>query len=501
MKKNKGYSLVELLIGMVVLVIVLMEVYMVMDNGSKVYSKGSADVALQTEAQQTILQLEDLIIDVNSDIKYTPPVGGISENGTLSISNNDGTVYTISFNGSDPKRAALNYGQLMYTRTDPSGTSGTIPLSDYVSMFYVDTSQIETNTGNTVVLSLKMSNGTYSYSTSKEVFLRNKLGVSSNSYGPSSSGGDYDLTVLRYKEYDLSDMLFEYDGDVCTYFVWEDDTGTSFTTNMADPSNRWSITSNDHLKCNANTNKTWNVSGSTKIWGYKDAAMSTSDPTKHCVILITTDPVGCGLKDANNSVAYMNWYSSSSIAGVCMTQVYGIDVNSALTVDFNMEYANKSTSINASSVEGTNMNILEGEGTPLTKTGIKKLTSDGNPDNASITHCASPIFGYKVWSGQKKVYPDNIAGPDYTLICGDQYIYMDGIQNTFCSYNGSEWISPNCFFDKFNNLGNEKFFGYCVIHFQDGKDLRFPVYGLFVGDAATDSYRDISFKWAGLATH
>ena len=79
MRKNKGYTLVELLVAMVVLVIVLMEVYMVMNSGSKVYEHGSIDVALQTEAQQTILELEDLIIDVNSDIIYTPPGGGVSE--------------------------------------------------------------------------------------------------------------------------------------------------------------------------------------------------------------------------------------------------------------------------------------------------------------------------------------------------------------------------------------------------------------------------------------
>ena len=57
MKKNKGYTLVELLVAMVVLVIVLMEVYMVMNSGSKVYEHGSIDVALQTEAQQAILNV------------------------------------------------------------------------------------------------------------------------------------------------------------------------------------------------------------------------------------------------------------------------------------------------------------------------------------------------------------------------------------------------------------------------------------------------------------
>jgi prepilin-type N-terminal cleavage/methylation domain-containing protein len=102
MKKNKGYSLVELLVAMVVLIIVLMEVYMVMNSGSKVYEHGSIDVALQTEAQQTILELEDLIIDVNSDIIYTPKSLSVSQNGTLKIVNHDDT-YIIRYDDSDAK--------------------------------------------------------------------------------------------------------------------------------------------------------------------------------------------------------------------------------------------------------------------------------------------------------------------------------------------------------------------------------------------------------------
>ena len=68
MKNNKGYTLVELLVSMVVLMMVLTEVYIVMNNGSNVYNKGSYDVSLQTKAQQALMHLEDILIDANESV-------------------------------------------------------------------------------------------------------------------------------------------------------------------------------------------------------------------------------------------------------------------------------------------------------------------------------------------------------------------------------------------------------------------------------------------------
>lgn len=503
MKKNKGYTLVELLVAMVVLVIVLMEVYMVMNNGSKVYERGSVDVALQTEAQQAILELEDLIIDVNSDIIYTPQSAVVSENGTLKIVNHSDT-YIIKY-VTDTQRSALGYGKLTYQHNVGATSGNAIPLSDYVQYFYVDTSQIATHTGDSVVLSLKMCNGTYSYGASKEVFLRNKLGTGNGGGGTPSNDFDYDLLALRYKvgDYDLSDMNFECDGEPCTYFVWEDATGSSFTTNMQDPGVNYSLTSNKDLKCNATTNTTWSVSCNARVWGFKDAATSVSNPSKHCVIQVSTDPVGCGITDETKSVAYFNFYTQSSINGVCQTQVYGIDVNSAVKANYYMEYAADTATINnvtrgtvLEKADGTQIQCLNVAKNNTTNSKMSTpCTENGNKPVCSNAVCAAELFHSKF-----PVYPDNIpGGSNYSNLCGDQYVYMDADQNTFCTFNNDHWTDVR--FEQFDNA-NEKFYGYADIEFPSSHNLSFPIYGVVVGnDSTVDSIRPIICKWAKIDNH
>ena len=504
MKKNKGYTLVELLVAMVVLVIVLMEVYMVMNSGSKVYERGSVDVALQTEAQQTILELEDLIIDVNSDIIYTPQSGTVSENGTLTIVNHDDT-YIIKY-VTDAKRSALGYGTLTYQHNTAGSTGTAMPLSDYVQYFYVDTSQISTHSGDSVVLSLKMNNGTYTYGASKEVFLRNKLGTGNGGGGAPSNDFDYDLLALRYKvgDYDLSDMNYECDGEACTYFVWEDATGSNFTTNMQDPSVTYYLTANKELKCGTTINTDWSLTGSARVWGYKDAATSVSNPSKHCVIQVKTDPVGCGITDETKSIAYFNWYQASSIDAVCQTQVYGIDVNSAVKANYYMEYANKGANI-TNTVRGT---VLEkADGTQIQSINVNKtnstidtILSTPNSENRNYPVSAHPVFAARLigdgtGGGNKfPVYPDNAGSGPYSNLCGAQYVYMDGDQNTFCTFNSGHWTDVQV--ANFDNA-NEKFYGYADIEFPSSHNLSFPIYGLFIGtDADTDAARGIAYRWA-----
>lgn len=504
MRKNKGYTLVELLVAMVVLVIVLMEVYMVMNSGSKVYERGSVDVALQTEAQQTILELEDLIIDVNSDIIYTPQSASVSENGTLTIVNHDDT-YIIKY-VTDAKRSALGYGTLTYQHNTAGSTGTAMPLSDYVQYFYVDTSQISTHSGDSIVLSLKMNNGTYTYGASKEVFLRNKLGTGNGGGGAPSNDFDYDLLALRYKDgdYDLSDMNFECDGEACTYFVWEDASGSSFTTNMQDPSVTYYLTANKELKCGTTINTDWSLTGSARVWGYKDAATSVSNPSKHCVIQVKTDPVGCGITDETKSVAYFNWYTQSSIDAVCQTQVYGIDVNSAVEANYYMEYAADTATI-TNTVRGTILkngntgNEIQCLNVHETNTSVDDILSTPNSENNNYPICAKPIFAAKLIDGKYPVHPDNAGAGSYSNICGNQYVYMDGAQNTFCTFNSKQWTDIQL--ETFNNA-NEKFYGYADIEFPNSHHLSFPIYGIFVGtDSVTEAAQPIVFKWAKIKNY
>ena len=59
---NKGFTLVELLVAVAVLVIVMMELYAVINNTSKVYQMGNYEVSLQMEAQQSFQLLEEFMM-------------------------------------------------------------------------------------------------------------------------------------------------------------------------------------------------------------------------------------------------------------------------------------------------------------------------------------------------------------------------------------------------------------------------------------------------------
>lgn len=71
MEKNKGFSLVELLITVTILSIVLLTVTHVMVSGSKSFTKGNADAIMQRQAQLVVNQMEDMLMDTNGGMDFT----------------------------------------------------------------------------------------------------------------------------------------------------------------------------------------------------------------------------------------------------------------------------------------------------------------------------------------------------------------------------------------------------------------------------------------------
>ncbi|MBO6297260.1 MAG: prepilin-type N-terminal cleavage/methylation domain-containing protein [Lachnospiraceae bacterium] len=69
--KNKGYTLVELLVAVALLLVVMAEVGALMINSQNIYSHGFYEVNLQEEAQQVVQQLEDLMMAATTDVQYT----------------------------------------------------------------------------------------------------------------------------------------------------------------------------------------------------------------------------------------------------------------------------------------------------------------------------------------------------------------------------------------------------------------------------------------------
>lgn len=70
MKKNAGFSLVELLVAITIATVVGAAVFAFMVVGARSFSSTSADVEVQNEAQVVFNQLQDMIVDTNIGIGY-----------------------------------------------------------------------------------------------------------------------------------------------------------------------------------------------------------------------------------------------------------------------------------------------------------------------------------------------------------------------------------------------------------------------------------------------
>ena len=71
-RKNSGFTLVELVVVMAIMGILGLAVVGFIGTSTKQYKYASKDVDLQYEAQLTMNQIGDLIIDAQKGVKYEP---------------------------------------------------------------------------------------------------------------------------------------------------------------------------------------------------------------------------------------------------------------------------------------------------------------------------------------------------------------------------------------------------------------------------------------------
>ncbi|MCR4936672.1 MAG: prepilin-type N-terminal cleavage/methylation domain-containing protein [Lachnospiraceae bacterium] len=521
MKKNKGYTLVELLVSMVVLMMVLTEVYVVMSNGSNVYNKGSYDVSLQTKAQQALMHLEDILIDANESVSYDS-AGVIGDNGKLTIVNEPGDDYMITFDNSDPVGQLYGYGRLMLTVTKDDGTVlPAVPLVDNVATYRVVTDEIDHKTGDSVFINLSMSNKECNYTAqTKEVYLRNRLGTRGNddTDDDSTPSANFTLNVLRYKDYPLNGNRYYFliEGTdalgnptttkkYCNYFVWQSSDGLSGLDQTEDPNSKYALVGNASVKCNAGMNlkSNWDESATAVIRGYEDVNAYNSTPNKFITITVVTDKVGVGTSDYDDSAGYINFCSGTSQAGSCLTRILGISVEEADSVDYTLRSCNKQV-IHADSNPGVVLKTNRGSGDDIRFENVSE-TSSYNSDvlstaDGSITSGAV-IFAQDITEGHDiEITPDNVlAGDPYPQIKGKVYVYLDGDTNSFASYSKTHQTNNEVY--KFDDE-NKMFYLDCKIKYSGGTGqyLEFPVFFLYTGEVTSggNSMNKILYEWANL---
>lgn len=340
---NKGFTLVELLVAVAVLVIVMMELYAVINNTSKVYQMGDYEVSLQMEAQQSFQLLEELMIDANSKIEYDPSTE------TLTISGNkikdDGTrgdayEYVVKYyaaGATDPEtHETLVYGRAkLGVKANVASYDHWETLADYVDSFDVDMSQYTTS--DKVTLNMTLHNERYSYQASKDIYLRNGIGVSDDHALADSTDAQYFVDCMRFGTYDLKAVTKEIDnGKTTTYsdFYFQEKAGA--TGDARRVTTDYKIDSSGKIKCTDTLNNSKSASRGPVIviaTGGKTvtAGVAGYEEAPDAKISVSTDPVGIG---ANDYGVILVRCATTSVYGCSLSQVRGISLSDAEKVTY-----------------------------------------------------------------------------------------------------------------------------------------------------------------------
>jgi len=391
-KDNRGFTLVELLVAMAVLMIVLVEVYSVMSSSSTIFSKSSSEIALQAESQQVKTQIEDLMIDCNGRIDYD------DANHKISILNKGGiNCYEITWKPADADNAGTIYGygqvyiQKFGTATGASNDtlvmgsavdSSPVLMADYVRSLSLDKAEYSKDR---VVLYCDMQGTDSSYtmdsSSSETLYLRNQIGSGGGGSAlPPAASPDYNIKLLRYQTLSLNNRYLyswntDEDGDgfketkhakYYDTFEFEDGGDTSLSGKWYNLSGANQLTTTV-TACNSGN---WD-----KEFGpYDIIGKISSEPTAPQVrIRVSTDKVSFATED--KFIMPLNARTTTDM--IYLNGVLGIDLSAAKEINYQYYFSCPNAS---SKIGGANkVEISSCKGTVL-KSDTADIKGGATPD-------------------------------------------------------------------------------------------------------------------------
>lgn len=195
-KQNSGFSLVELIIAIAILVIVTGAVCSFIIITSRNYANGNNDISVQQEAQLALNQMSDVIIDATESINYVgydqsdQPVKALKdsefaftpEKKALIIYNTEPDHYMFYWQKSDES--------LYFSVADADGnfpmpgenSADCVLLAENVTDFQVDLSQVEER--RVVKLMLNFQTGTRKFEMANNITVRNKVVINNADIKP-----------------------------------------------------------------------------------------------------------------------------------------------------------------------------------------------------------------------------------------------------------------------------------------------------------------------------
>lgn len=199
MERNRGFSLVELMVTMAILSVVMVIAMSFMMTGSRSFTKGNADSTVQKEAELTVNQIEDMIIDLNGGVSMTDDAAKTElsmyhaeDDGSGSMVYSKSAVrWDKSDNNVYCSKWDVSYDASTGAFTDGAAEYADQLLAEHVTDFKVDLSDTQTTkamdgTMRTIVKSVLVSvgyddgTGVVDYATSPVITLRNRMLLSDN---------------------------------------------------------------------------------------------------------------------------------------------------------------------------------------------------------------------------------------------------------------------------------------------------------------------------------
>lgn len=163
--KNKGFTLVELMVAIALSSLVISMIAILMGNVSRSYRIANGKISLQMEAQTIMNQLNHMIMEANNVV--FSDIDGDSDNDLTIYQKDKGYTITITFD-------SINH-ELLFTREKTSGGESSLTkdlFGQYVTGFMVE--PLETR-GDTFLITLNLELGDNSFSLESKIKVRNKI--------------------------------------------------------------------------------------------------------------------------------------------------------------------------------------------------------------------------------------------------------------------------------------------------------------------------------------
>lgn len=168
-KDNKGFSLVEIILTILIMVIVGGAVVGFLIAGSNSYSAVSTDSDLQKESQITMNQLTDMIIDTSHALSVSD-----NTNETVLHIYNETFRYILTYKKAESK---IYFSKELRDAANTTFTPGEESLmSEYVRNLRIDLTKVESK--RRVGIDITIERNDRSYNTTDVISLRNSVIVS-----------------------------------------------------------------------------------------------------------------------------------------------------------------------------------------------------------------------------------------------------------------------------------------------------------------------------------